>query len=132
MTISEKLLVLFATLAVLFFCFISVFTKASSKSFGGSVNYTAAQSSATSTAVTVTTASTMVQATTTRISCLISNDSGKTVYLSLDGLAAVANTDYVLQASTTLLLSNEAATGYSGAIFGISPGGNANVTAVCF
>lgn len=100
---------------------------------GGSINYPAVESYSTSTAVTVTTSNTMVQATTSRTACIISNDSARAVYLSLmGGNPATNNTGVVLQASSTLTLSSELATAYYGAIFGISPAGNANVTVVCY
>jgi hypothetical protein len=101
--------------------------------FGGATDYAAISSFNTSTAVNVTTSNSLIQATTSRQYCIISNNSAFSVYLALTGdAAATANSGILLSASTTFEISQEKNNLYAGAIRGIATGGTAQVLLSCY
>lgn len=104
------------------------FTK--SPNLGGSVDWPIFDKMATSSAITVGTSSTLVQATTTRQYMVIVNDGSNVVYLALNGDApAIANSGIRLNASGgNYELTPEDANLYQGAIRAIAVGGSSVIT----
>lgn len=96
---------------------------------GGTINYSAVSSFATSSAITIASSDTLVQATTTRTYYRFTNDCNSAVFLAFNGdNAAVARKGITIYASSTYEISTELASAYSGAIHAISPGGNCILT----
>lgn len=96
----------------------------------GSIDYPSFDKMGTSSAITVGTGDTLIQATTSRQYMVIVNDGSNVVYLALDGdTAAVANKGIRLNAAggSYEIMANEA-NDYRGAIRAIAVGGSSVVT----